>query len=121
MQINPRRPLGFTIPEVLVAILLFTVGILGLSSTATFIAFESGEARRARDAANLAGTELDSLRSVPCTALVPGSRSFPLGSMSWTIAALPRTRAVRATLNVRGTRGVPPRTHTFDALLPCEG
>ncbi len=120
-SVAPRQADGraaFTLPEVLLAIMIFAIGILGLASTATFIAAQTGDARRLLDAAEAAGARLDSLRAIPCATLAPGLAPFPGGTIAWTVSTTPRSRAVRLTLTtVRGAR-----TNTFllDALLPCD-
>jgi prepilin-type N-terminal cleavage/methylation domain-containing protein len=63
---------GFTLPEVLAAVLVFAVGILGLASSGTFIAIQAGEARAITEGAILAGRVLDSLRSISCAGVGAG-------------------------------------------------
>jgi prepilin-type N-terminal cleavage/methylation domain-containing protein len=109
---------GFTLPEVLLAVLLFSVGILGAASTATFIAGQIGDARRLVAAAHFASTELDSLRALPCAAVVPGSATTRGTSLTWSVSASPRARALTAVLTLTGWRGT--RTRAIDVLLPCE-
>ena len=109
---------AFTLPEVLLAVLLFSVGILGLASTATFIAEQIGDARQLVAAAHFARSELDSLRAVPCTSIVAGSAATRRASMAWSVAVSPRARTLRAVLVLAAWRGT--RTRTIDALLPCD-
>lgn len=113
----PRRAPGFTLPEVLLAILLLTIGIVGLASSATAIAVETGEARRLTTGAALLAVVLDSLRAGDCQALTAGSRATPVARVDWRVAPSTDTRGVQATLTTVGGR----RPHTFpiDALLPC--
>lgn len=109
---------AFTLPEVLVAILILAVGILGLAASGTFIVVQAGEARAITEGALLAGRVLDSLRSIPCGAVGAGQETQKQATMRWT--ATPRTRsvAVDATLELTGRRA--PRQWPVNALLPCE-
>ena len=114
---KPARA-AFTLPEVLLAVLLFSVGVLGLASTATFIAEQIGDARQLVAAAHFARSELDSLRAVPCASVVAGSAARRGASMTWSVSVSPRTRTLRAVLALAVWRGT--RTRTIDALLPCD-
>lgn len=111
-------PRGFTLPEVLLAILLFAVGFLGLVSSATAIAAQVGDAREVARAALLAGSVLDSLRAVPCTTLASGARTAGRATMMWTATVSPATVAVQASLSLPG-RGAP-RLWALETLLPCD-
>jgi prepilin-type N-terminal cleavage/methylation domain-containing protein len=108
---------AFTLPEVLVAIIVFAVGILGLASSGTFIAIQAGEARTISEGAILAGRVLDSLRSLPCASVAAGQLTRAPATVRWTATPSPRSIAVGATLELAGRRGV--RQWRVDALLPC--
>ena len=112
---------GFTLPEVLAAVLLFAVGILGLASSGTFIAIQAGEARAITEGAMLAGRVLDSLRSVSCTSVSSGQRTGGKNAtLRWTASAAPRSMAIDATLELpdrRNANGV--RQWQITTLRPC--
>lgn len=108
---------AFTLPEVLAAVLVFAVGILGLASSGTFIAIQVGEARAISEGAILTGRVLDSLRAIPCGAVVPGQLTRAPATVRWTVTPAARSLAVAATLDLAGRRGA--RQWQFDALLPC--
>ena len=109
---------GFTLPEVLVAVLVFAVGILGLASSGTFIATQAGEARAITEGAILVGRVLDSLRSIPCASVASGQLTQSRAIVTWTAAPANRSVAVDATLQLAHRRG--PRQWRVDTLLPCE-
>ncbi len=109
---------AFTLPEVLVAILVLAVGILGLASSGTFIAVQAGEARAITEGAILAGRVVDSLRSIPCATVASGTLATPRATVRWTASPATRTVAVHATLEIPGRRGT--RQWPLEALLPCE-
>ena len=114
----PMRRSAFTLPEVLVAIMLFAIGILGLASCATYIATQAGEARALTGVALLAGNVLDSLRVLPCAAVASGQVTRGPGSVRWSATPSTRTVGVSATVVLAGPRGA--RSWTIDALLPCD-
>ena len=109
---------AFTLPEVLVAILILAIGILGLASSGTFIATQAGDARALSEGALLTGRVLDSLRSVSCHAVASGQLVEKRATVRWTAQATSRSVAVDAVLELSG-RGAP-RTWPISALLPCE-
>ena len=110
---------AFTLAEVLVAILVFAIGILGLASSGAFIAVQAGDARAITDGAVLAGRVLDSLRSIPCASVASGQVTHSPATVRWTASPASRTIAVDASLELTGRRGT--RHQWFiTALLPCE-
>ncbi|HSA57071.1 MAG TPA: prepilin-type N-terminal cleavage/methylation domain-containing protein [Gemmatimonadaceae bacterium] len=117
-RVARRRSRGFTLPEVLLAVLLFAVGFLGLVSSATAIAAQVAGARELARAALLAGTALDSLRASPCAGVTGGVRVQGRATLTWTAAVAPGTVAIRASLTLPGRSG--PRRWDLETLLPCE-
>lgn len=109
---------GFTLPEVLVAVLVFAIGILGLASSGTFIAIQAGEARAMTDGAILAGRALDSLRSIPCTSVTSGQVTQAPATVRWTATPASRTVSIVAALELNSRRGL--RQWQLTTLLPCE-
>jgi prepilin-type N-terminal cleavage/methylation domain-containing protein len=109
---------AFTLPEVLVAILVFAVGILGLASSGTFIATQASEARAITEGAVLAGRALDSLRSIPCASVASGQLTQSQATVRWTATPANRTVAVDASLELTSRRGT--RQWLVKTLLPCE-
>ena len=112
---------GFTLPEVLAAVLVFSIGILGLAASGTFIAIQAGEARAITEGAVLAGRVLDSLRSIGCAAVgsgqVSGGRN---ATVRWSAVPAPRTVAIDATLELpdrRTPNGI--RQWHLTTLRPC--
>lgn len=108
---------AFTLPEVLVAILVLCVGILGLASTGTFIAIQAGEARAITEGALLAGRALDSLRALPCTSITGGQLTQGPATVRWTPSPGPRSLAISATLELTHRRGN--RQWPISGLVPC--
>jgi type IV pilus assembly protein PilV len=65
-----RRQRGFTLIEVMVAMTLMAIGLLGVLALAKGAASASGYSRRATEAAILAEDKLEELRTVPVAAAV---------------------------------------------------
>ncbi len=109
---------GFTLPEVLVAILVLTTGILGLAASGTFLVRQTREARTLVDAAILAGSVLDSLRSIPCSAVGNGAAVHGPVSLRWVTSSRGPAIGVVTTIAIAGRRI--PWQLTIDTLLPCD-
>ena len=110
------RP-AFTLPEVLVATLVLSIGILGLASTGTFIAIQAGEARAITEGSLVAGRVLDSLRSISCSSVGTGQVTQKHVTVRWTTTPASRSVRISATLELVGRNRV--RQWPIDALLPC--
>ena len=109
---------AFTLPEILVAVLVFAIGILGLASSGTYIAIQAGEARAVTEGALLAGRVLDSLRSIPCGSVTSGQLTQGLATVRLTATPATRSVAIAAELEMNYRRG--PRRWHLGTLLPCE-
>lgn len=112
---------AFTLPEVLAAVLVFSIGILGLASSGTFIVIQAGEARAITEGAMLAGRVLDSLRSISCQAVASGQvTGAKKATVRWTASPAPRSIALDATLELPDRR-TPNGTRQWrlTTLRPC--
>lgn len=114
---GPMRS-AFTLAEVLVAILVFSVGILGLASSGTMLLVQAREAQVLTGAAVLAGAVLDSLRARPCASVAPGSTTRGAVTATWTTVPSGPVLAVTTTISASGRSALRPLT--IDTLLPCD-
>ena len=64
---------GFTLPEIIVAIVILTIGLLAMASTSGAVARQMTGARRQTIAATMAQSRFDSLTSLRCASLAPSS------------------------------------------------
>jgi prepilin-type N-terminal cleavage/methylation domain-containing protein len=109
---------GFTLVEVMVSVLILTVGLLGLMSTSAAVTRLVAKGGRQALVASVARTRFEGLRSVDCTSL---SNGWALGnsgiSESWSVRRV--SRAVIVIDSVRyQDRGVS-RSQTFETVIPC--
>ncbi|MGH7545943.1 MAG: prepilin-type N-terminal cleavage/methylation domain-containing protein [Gemmatimonadota bacterium] len=80
-----RETGGFTIVEVVVAIVLLSVVVLSLSAAALYTARALRAASDELRAAEFLQVEMERLLALPYDALASGSRSRPEGTAAWTV------------------------------------
>ena len=109
---------GFTMVELMVAVLMLTVAMLGLLSTSAAITRMMGKSGRRALAASVAESRFEKLRSVDCTLLTNGSATARAGiDESWVVER--RSRAVIVSDTVRYLDRGASRTHAFQSVIPC--
>ncbi|HMC19626.1 MAG: hypothetical protein DMD25_12700 [Gemmatimonadetes bacterium] len=86
-----KREEGFTIVEVIVAILVLTIGLLALVTSAALVTRMIGRGQRSAVAAQYAQRRLEMLRVTGCKSQAGGSEvmmrgSTPVDSLTWRFA-----------------------------------
>jgi len=115
---------GFTIIEVIIAIVVLTVGLLGLVTTAALVTRMIGQGQRSAVAATFATQQAEQLRAGGCLARTDGSASLNRGSAvaaqtTWTWTTVTAT-TYRLTLATRyPTVQNRTRTDTTETTLSC--
>ena len=108
---------GFTLVELLVAIVVFTIGALALAGTAGLVAMHVGDGGRLTITAHIARSVLDSLRSQSCDRARSGSSSRGSVVTTWAVSRNARTATIDLTINAPLQRRVA-RT-TYAAVIEC--
>jgi len=110
------RP-GFTIVEVLVALVILSIGVLALASTAALVARQMGTSARLSTAASLGQSRLERLASAASCSAVRGGAATTAGiEERWTVAVAGTVATVSDV--VRMTPGAAPIT--FETAVRCE-
>lgn len=109
---------GFTLVEVIIAIMVLAIGILGLASTASYVSMQMGGGRSQTIAANMASKVLDSLSAARCPSIVGGSQTRRGVTVTWTVADSLRTRWVDETVQYTPRRG-PVKTVRYSTVIQC--
>ena len=112
---NPRR--GFTLVELLVAIVLLSVGALALASLSAVVMRNINGAAQQTIAATIAQARLEQLRGLPCTQLESGSADTRGMDESWKV--IPETRTVTVVLTVNYDDGRRNRLNIHETIIPC--
>ena len=114
-MIHARRS-GYTLVEVIVALMLFTVGALALMSTSTLLAIQLGNDARRERAARIAASRLEVLRA-GCSA-ASGSEQVADVTSSWSITPTgANDLSIVETVSYRTLNGS--RADTVRALVSC--
>ena len=119
-----RRPAGFTLLEVVVALVVLTLGLLGLIAQTAVLVRAQARVRRSETITTAAAARLEQLRATGCAARADGGELVQQGSViarldwSWSSAA-DSSRRLELTLTPRATPlpALPPETLTM--VLPC--
>ncbi|MGH7664106.1 MAG: type IV pilus modification PilV family protein [Gemmatimonadaceae bacterium] len=108
---------GFTLIEMMVAVMLLAVGMLGLASTAAFVARQMGEARMQSRAATAAMSRFERLRAVDCSTLA-GSGGGAGGAGGGGGAGTSSARGIRESWNALRDRRAVIITDTVTHVTP---
>jgi type IV pilus modification protein PilV len=112
-----RRRAGFTLVELLVAIMVFAVGMLGLAATAGAVTQLMGGAKRQTIASTIAQSRIERLRSSPCGTVTTGADTVRGVVSAWTVTPVTRGVNISETVIYPTSRGN--RTRTYKTTLPC--
>lgn len=120
---------GFTLLEVLVALIVLGTGILGLSANAALVLRLVGDGSRLTVAATVATARLEQLRALPCASVAAGTAVTRGIEERWAVAPLgpggaPRALEVHLTVTYRlraFRQADPARTQSFRGAVPCHG
>jgi prepilin-type N-terminal cleavage/methylation domain-containing protein len=108
---------GFTIIEVMLAVIVFSVGLLALAGTASVIITTLTSTQSRAIATAVAESRLERIRSTPCASRDSGSAVTRGISETWTLARLARVDDV--TVAVSFLNNHKSRTEQFRSFLPC--
>ena len=110
------RP-AFTIVELLVAIVVFTIGLIALAATSGLVAAHVGDGGRLTAAAHAARTVLDSLGAQRCDAIIAGSAAHDGIAVEWTAAR--DSDAVQVDLTAGAMLRHGTRRDAYKLVVPC--
>lgn len=115
---EPRRP-GFTLVELMVAIMILSVGVLALASAATLVSRLIGGGAFQTLAAQTAQTRLESLRGRACTAVIGGTATTRGVREAWTVSVGDPNTSYRVTDTVRFSTALGERRQVFQSFVQC--
>src|SRR6266550_8983706 len=108
---------GFTIVEVVVAIMIFTVGLLAMAGTASLIMMTVAGSRTRSVAATVAESRFERMRAQGCVAHTSGSAVTRGIREDWSVKTLARADDVTVVVTMLSNHRV--RTQAFRSYIPC--
>jgi len=121
-----RNERGFTLIELMLSLMLFTVGILSLGATSSIVVRTMGGAREQTLAAMMAQSRFERLRGLGCSSsqLAGGSASARGIAEKWTVTTpssantAARYRLLTDSVTYRTSRGVTVKVYSSQRLCP---
>ena len=111
---------GFTLVELMVAVMVMTVGILGLASTAGVITRMMSGAVQQTIAANVVQARFELLRNQPCATVASGSATTRGISEAWTVVpAGTNLILIVDSTSFTTMSGRAPVVHAYQSYAPC--
>ncbi len=112
---------GFTLIELMVAVLVLTVGVIGLASTMSLTTNMIGRSQRYAEAAALAAEKMEILRTQDCDTMTSGSELNGDRQAVWRVTATAGGEARLIMVRVRfGThRSTGWRVDAFTTIVSC--
>jgi type II secretion system protein I len=107
---------GYTIIEMLVAIMIFSIGLLAMAGTASLIMATIAGSRTRSVAAAVAESRFDRLRSQSCAAHASGSAVTRGVREDWSVQPLARADDVTVVITMKHRRT---RTQAFRSYIQC--
>ena len=112
---RPRH--GFTVFEMIIAIIVMAVGVMGLAGTARYVAMQMGNGRTQTIAATFATKIADSLSARRCAAIVGGTQTKRGVTITWTVADSTRTKWVTEQVQYKTKSGA--KTVNYLTVIQC--
>ena len=114
---------AFTLLEVLVALVILGVGVVGIAGNAALVSRLVGDGTRLTLVAAIATARFEQLRALPCAGVTPGNTITHGIEERWTVAPLgaaEHTGALEIQLAVTyRLRAGPSRTQRLRGAVPC--
>lgn len=115
---SPFTREGFTLVELIVALLLLSIGLLGLAGSATVVTRLMGAGSQLTIAAAVAESRIEALAAEPCVSTTGGPVTTRGITESWTVSGTGQTRTVRDSLSYVVARGGP-RFMLHEGAIQC--
>ena len=109
---------GFTVIEVLIAVIVLVVGLLGLVTTAALVTRMVGRGTRASKATLFAQQKVEGLRATTCASLAGGADTVAPYTRKWIVTTVGNARRIQVIVGYPGTPGTL-RADTTATTIDC--
>jgi type II secretion system protein I len=117
MPIAPRARAGFTLVELIVALMIFTIGALSMVATSANVMTLITSSKNRTLAAAVAESRFELLRSQPCSAHKSDSTTTRGVGVRWTVFPLATADDVTVRVSFVSNRRL--ATGVYQSFLPC--
>lgn len=105
-QGRKRRRAGFTLVELIVAMLMLTIGLLGLAAVGAVVLKQTRGGTAQTIAVSIAQSRFEQLEGDPCASITSGTATVRGMTESWTVSPLGRrAMIVHDTVSYAGNNG----------------
>jgi len=115
---HPSGRTGFTLIELMVAVMVFTIGVLATMGSAAVVMTMMGGSQRRTVASTVAEARFERLRAESCAAHKPGTATTRGVRESWDVVPLARADDVTVFLTYAGNGGRVV-SQTYRTYIPC--
>jgi prepilin-type N-terminal cleavage/methylation domain-containing protein len=109
---------GFSLTEVMVAIVILAVGVIALAASAGAITRMTTQGGRTGGASSVAASRIEILRGTPCASLASGNTTTGRYAVRWVVSTV-NTNLRTATVQVSYNAGTSARSATFSTQISC--
>jgi prepilin-type N-terminal cleavage/methylation domain-containing protein len=110
---------GFSLVEMIVAIVLLSVGLLALAGTTGAVTDLMVDGARQTEAGSIAQRRFETLQGTACTSIAGGSATTGVFGESWTVTNVGST-SKRVSLTVTYTQYGSSKSQTFNTVIRCK-
>jgi prepilin-type N-terminal cleavage/methylation domain-containing protein len=109
---------GFSIPELLTAVVILSVGVVGMASSAAVMSQQMTGGAKQTTAAQVAESRFETMRGRPCAALINGTAVTRGITETWTVAP-GANNTVRAQVVISFVEGKTQKVRTYASGIAC--
>ena len=109
---------GFTLVELMVAILIMTVGLLGMTGSAAVVARQMRASANQATAAQVAQSRLEWLRAAPCLQIGDSTTTTRGVQEKWTHTKVTKAVVIVDSVSYSNGRGQT-RSQAYTTMVPC--
>ena len=113
----PARERGFTLIELMVTMIILTIGLLAMAGTSAVVTRHIGGGAQMALAASTAQARFERLRGEACATLTDGSAESRGITEKWAVANMSRSVEVTVVVAFETQNGS--REHTYTTRIPC--
>jgi prepilin-type N-terminal cleavage/methylation domain-containing protein len=118
-RLDRRGRGGFTLIELMIAIMVMAIGILGMAGTAAVVMKQIGSGAQMSAAAQVAAARVEWLHTVPCNTIRDSSTVTRGVQEGWAITDTARAKIVVDSVRYYSRSSYGYKTQKYRTVIPC--